>query len=142
MSVVSAPMAHGATCRWKIRAVMSALYSTSGPTPPGPGWSSAARSRRTGHGRFPATGSGPAPRFRPVPLSPGSPIEDQHTASAPTRTQIIEGLIQLVQRHPARDQLIQCWIAAQIVADQNRDVAMQIRRSEIAPLNGLLAHER
>src|SRR5260221_3837203 len=77
--------------------------STSGPSPPGPAWSSAARSRRT---------------------------------------LVMESFLQLFQRDPASDQLIQRQLATQIMADQNRDVAVQVRRPEIAALDRLLADER
>src|SRR5260221_1158913 len=117
--------------------------STSGPSPPGPAWSSAARSRRTGHGKFPGTGSGQLPPLRASPLSPPDHrSEDQHTARAQTGTQIIEAFLQLFQRDPASDQLIQRQLATQIMADQNRDVAVQVRRPEIAALDRLLADER
>src|SRR5260221_13004764 len=117
--------------------------STSGASPPGPAWSSAARSRRTGHGKFPGTGSGQLPPLRASPLSPPDHrSEDQHTARAQTGRQIIEAFLQLFQRDPASDQLIQRQLATQIMADQNRDVAVQVRRPEIAALDRLLADER
>src|SRR5258706_5809957 len=143
MSDVSAPIAQGATCRWKIRAVMSALYVDVWPQRT---WPSVVVSRtKQTYWSWKVSGD----RIRPAStaavisvLTPGSPAEDQHTARAQTGTQIIEGLIQLLQRDPASDQLIQRQLATQIMADQNRDVAVQIRRPEIAALDRLLADER
>src|SRR5215813_2654225 len=143
MSDASAPRAHGATCRWKIRAVMSALYVDVWPQPTSPSVV-VSRTKQT-------YSSWNVSRDWIRPSSPASftftvtsrsPIEDKHTASTPTCAQIVEGFLKLVQRDPARDQLVQDEIAAQIVAYQDRDVAVQIRRSEIASLHGLLADER
>src|SRR5258705_5064492 len=120
MSDVSAPIAHGAPCRWKIRAVMSALYVDVWPQPT---WPSVVVSRtKQTYWSWKVSRD----RIRPTStaavisvLTPGSPAEDQHTARAQAGTQIIECLIQR-------------QLATQIMADQNRDVAGQVRRPEIA----------
>src|SRR5258705_13653574 len=122
MSDVSAPIAHGATCRWKIRAVMSALYVDVWPQRT---WPSVVVSRtKQTYWSWKVSGD----RIRPAStaavisvLTSGSPAEDQHTACAQTGTQIIEGPIQR-------------QLATQIMAGHNRDVAVHARRPEITPL--------